>query len=155
MVLLAVVNDLFFWNICFCKGFIFIPEEAERHLGLLLNALQIFFMLVYHIFFMLVYHKRKDERYDQCSPRILAHNAVHNWKDRRCSERNKSNVIGYDCYYDLSGKHNEEHSTVKRKDHTAKAGKPFTSLEIHVERKDVSENTSHAGNRKRICKLGK
>ena len=147
MVLLALDNDLFFCNICFFKRFILIPEEAERHLCFLLDPLQILFMLVYH--------KRKDERYDQCSPRILAHNAVHNWKDRRCSQRNKANVIGYDRYYDLSGKHNKKHSPVECKDHSPKTGKSFAASEFHVKRKDVSENTSHAGNRKRICKLGK
>ena len=147
MVLLALDNDLFFCNICFFKCFFFLPKETERHLCFLLDPLQILFMLVYH--------KRKDERYDQCSPRILAQNAIHNWKDRRCSQRNKANVIGCDCHYDLRGKHNKKHSPVECKDHSPKTGKSFAASEFHVKRKNVSENTSHAGNRKRICKLGK
>ena len=33
--------------------------------------------------------------------------------------------------------------------------KPFATLEFHIERKDVSKDASHTGDRKRVCKLGK
>lgn len=147
MRLLAFVDDLFFWNVCFGKGFILIPKKTERHLRFLFDTLQVFFMLIKH--------KRKDERHDQCAQNISTHDAVYEWEDRRSSQRNKTDVVGYDRHHDLSGKHNEKDSPVKGKDHAAKAGKPLTTFEVHIERENMSKDTRHARNGKDIVKFGK